>query len=101
RFARMREGSTFINVSRGATVDDRALIEGVRHGKPARAILDVFHEEPLPPDHPFRDTPNIWITPHIAGIGTLEPLAQTFAENLKRFGAGKPLANVVDRARGY
>lgn len=101
RFGRMREGSIFVNVSRGATVDERALIEGIRQGRPAHAILDVFREEPLPPGHPFRTEPKIWITPHVAGIGTLEPLALAFAENLKRFEAGRPLANVVDRERGY
>jgi len=101
RFGHMREGSTFINVSRGATVDERALIECVRRGRPGHAILDVFREEPLPPGHPFRDEPRIWITPHVAGIGTLEPLANAFAENLKRFQAGQPLQNVVNRERGY
>jgi len=101
RFSRMRAGATFINVSRGATVDDRALIDGIRQGKPAHAILDVFREEPLPRDHALRDVPGIWITPHVAGIGTLEPLARAFAENLERFRTGQPLANVVDRERGY
>lgn len=101
RFARMREEATFVNVSRGATVEDRALIEGIRRGKPARAILDVFREEPLPPSHPFRDESNIWVTPHVAGIGTIEPIAREFAENWRRFRSGEELRNVVDRERGY
>jgi len=101
RFARMRDGSIFVNVSRGGTVDDRALIEGVRQGKPARAILDVFREEPLPSDNPFRDEPNIWITPHIAGIGTIDPLAWDFVRNWNRYQARESLMNVVDRERGY
>jgi len=101
RFARMRAGATFLNVSRGATVDDDALIEAIRAGTPARAILDVFRTEPLPPEHPFRGEPGIWITPHVAGIGTIEPLAEEFVNNWKRYRAGEPLKHVVDRERGY
>lgn len=101
RFARMRDGATFVNVSRGATVDEAALLEGIARGRPARAILDVFREEPLPPSHPLRGVEPIWITPHVSGIGTARPLAAEFAENWRRFGAGLPLRNSVDRARGY
>lgn len=101
RFARMREGSVFVNISRGGTVDEGALHEGVLRGRPGRAILDVFREEPLPADHPFRGLDEIWVTPHVAGIGTVEALAKEFAENWKRWREGKPLRNVVDRERGY
>jgi phosphoglycerate dehydrogenase-like enzyme len=101
RIARMREGSVFVNISRGGTVDEGALHEGILRGRPGRAILDVFREEPLPPDHPFRGLDEIWVTPHIAGIGTVEALAKEFAENWKRWREGKPLRNAVDRERGY
>ena len=101
RIARMREGSVFVNISRGGTVDEGALHEGILRGRPGRAILDVFREEPLPPDHPFRGLDEIWITPHVAGIGTVEALAKEFAENWKRWREGKPLRNTVDRERGY
>jgi len=101
RFARMREGATFVNVSRGATVDETALISALSRRRPARAILDVFREEPLPSAHPLRDTPGVWITPHIAGIGTSEPLAAEFAANWRRYQNGVPLQNRVDRERGY
>jgi phosphoglycerate dehydrogenase-like enzyme len=101
RFAGMREGAVFVNASRGSTVDEAALLRGIARGRPARAILDVFREEPLPATHPFRECPEIWITPHVAGTGTLESLAREFAENWGRFGDGRPLQNVVDRRRGY
>jgi phosphoglycerate dehydrogenase-like enzyme len=101
RFTLMRAGATFVNVSRGATVDEEALLEGVTMGRPARALLDVFREEPLPASHPLRSAKGVWITPHVAGIGTLRPLAETFAANWSLYQGRLPLQNVVDRARGY
>lgn len=101
RFALMRPGSVFLNVARGATVDDAALLRGLDRGRPGSAILDVFREEPLPPDHPFRRRGDIWITPHVAGISTVPAMARDFAENWRRFTAGEPLRNLVDRAKGY
>jgi glyoxylate/hydroxypyruvate reductase A len=97
----VREGATFVNASRGATVDEAALLEGIAKGRPARALLDVFREDPLPATHPLRTAKGIWITPHVAGIGTLRPLAEDFAENWRRYRRGVALRNVVDRARGY
>ncbi|HET9252612.1 MAG TPA: D-2-hydroxyacid dehydrogenase [Candidatus Eisenbacteria bacterium] len=101
RFSRMREGSVFVNISRGGTVDEGALHEGVLRGRPGRAILDVFREEPLPPDHPFRGLDEIWVTPHVAGVGTVEALAREFGANWMQWRLGKPLRNAVDRERGY
>lgn len=101
RFSRMREGSVFVNISRGGTVDEGALHDGILRGRPGRAILDVFREEPLPPDHPFRGMDEIWVTPHVAGVGTVEALARSFGANWMQWRLGKPLRNVVDRERGY
>jgi len=101
RFGAMKAGAVFINVSRGGTVDEAALVRGLAGGRPAAAILDVFREEPLPAEHPLRGKDNVWITPHVAGIGTPEALARDFAENYRRFRADEPLQNLVDRARGY
>lgn len=101
RFARMKPGSTFVNVSRGGTVDETALLRALGRGRPGFAILDVFREEPLPAEHPLRGRDDVWITPHLAGVSTIEPLAVEFAENWRRFRAGEPLQNVVDRSRGY
>jgi D-3-phosphoglycerate dehydrogenase / 2-oxoglutarate reductase len=65
-FARMRPGSVLINTSRGPIVDEAALVRGLGKGRPWSAGLDVFDVEPLPPDHPFRTTPNMVLTGHIA-----------------------------------
>ena len=101
RFARMKQGATFVNVSRGATVDETALLRALGRGRPGFAILDVFREEPLPAEHPLRGRDDVWITPHLAGVSTIEALAVEFAENWRRLRAGDPLQNVVDRSRGY
>jgi phosphoglycerate dehydrogenase-like enzyme len=101
RFARMKRGSIFVNVSRGGTVDEAALAKAIREGRPARAILDVFQEEPLPPEHPLREARGVWITPHLAGAGTPAALASEFTANWLRWQRGQPLARQVDRARGY
>ena len=101
RFRAMKPGAIFMNVSRGATVDEPALLKALAKGRPALAILDVFREEPLPPQSPLRGRDDVWITPHVAGISTTPALAGDFAENWRRFRAGEPLRNAVDRAQGY
>ena len=67
------------------------------------ATLDVFDTEPLPPDHPMWDAPNVTITAHMAGdvVGWREALAEQFVDNAQRWLAGEPLANVVDKKLGY
>jgi phosphoglycerate dehydrogenase-like enzyme len=101
RFGSMKKGATFVNVSRGGTVDETALLRALGRGRPGFAILDVFREEPLPAEHPLRGRDDVWITPHLAGPSTTDPLASEFAENWRRFRAGEALVNLVDRARGY
>jgi phosphoglycerate dehydrogenase-like enzyme len=101
RFARMRRGSLFLNVSRGATVDEPALLAALAAERPARAILDVFRDEPLPATSPLRAASGVWITPHVAGIATPDALAAEFVENWNRWRAGSPLQHRVDRSRGY
>lgn len=101
RFRALKPGAIFVNVSRGATVDEPALLKGLGRGRPGFAILDVFRDEPLPPESPFRGREDVWITPHVAGLSTTPALARDFAENWKRYRAEAPLHNVVDRARGY
>lgn len=101
RLGALAEGATFVNAGRGASVDEAALIRGIRRGRPAFAILDVFREEPLPADHPLRREPRLWITPHIAGAGTVPMMAEAFVRNWHRYRSGKPLLHRVDRRRGY
>lgn len=89
-----------INVSRGPLVDEDALLEALRAGRLAGAVLDVFEREPLPPDHPLWGTPNVTITPHVSGA-TVRFRDDLVVENVRRYLAGEPLLNVVDPERGY
>jgi phosphoglycerate dehydrogenase-like enzyme len=89
-----------INVSRGPLVDEPALLEALRTARLAGAVLDVFGEEPLPPDSPWWDAPNAIVTPHASGH-TLRFLDDLVVENVRRYLAGEPLLNPVDPERGY
>jgi phosphoglycerate dehydrogenase-like enzyme len=99
----MKRGALLVNVGRGRLVDDEALIKALRDGRAGGAALDVFTREPLDPASPYWDLPNVIITPHISGAmeDYWTPLVALFAENLRRFEAGQPLLNVVDKAAGY
>jgi phosphoglycerate dehydrogenase-like enzyme len=103
RLGRMRAGAFLYNVSRGAIVDEAALVDALRAGKLAGAGLDVFEEEPLPATSPLWELDNVILTPHVAGLTPLyfERTAALFADNLDRFLAGQPLANRFDPDRGY
>lgn len=98
--AHMKTGSTFINVGRGTSVVDADLIAALADNRPAHAVLDVFHEEPLPGDHPFWTHPKVTVTPHVSGWHVDEALPDV-AENYRRLTAGEALLNVVDRGAGY
>ncbi len=91
----------FINVGRGQTVDESALIEALNQNKIAGAVLDVFEQEPLPKEHPFWTTPNLLMTFHTAGPSFAEDIAKIFIENYKLFNEGKPLKYQVSFERGY
>jgi phosphoglycerate dehydrogenase-like enzyme len=102
-FAVMKKAAIFINVSRGDTVDEEALLAALVSGRIAGAGLDVFHEEPLPVSSPFWDLKNVLLTPHVAGVSPhyLERSAEIFAVSLARFRAGESLPNRVDLKLGY
>jgi phosphoglycerate dehydrogenase-like enzyme len=100
---KMKKGSYLINVGRGGIVDEVALMEALKSGRLRGAIMDVFEQEPLPPDNPLWTTPNLIITPHLAG-NTQDyhtKAAQVFEENLRRYTQREPLLNLVDRDLGY
>ena len=101
--AHMKRDAVLINVSRGGLVDEEALSDALRSGRLAGAAIDVARGEPLPPDHPLWDVPNLLITPHTAGFRAdhWDASVELFAENLRRFAAGEPLRNVVDKQAGY
>ncbi len=102
-FAAMSPGARFINVGRGDAQDEDALRDALEKELIAGAMLDVFQEEPLPAESPLWDTPNLVITPHNSGDyrGFEADLVTLFLDNLARYRTGEPLANRVDKQRGY
>jgi phosphoglycerate dehydrogenase-like enzyme len=91
----------FINVGRGNAVDETALVTALNEGKLAAAVLDVFEKEPLPEDHPFWTTPNLFMTFHTSAISYPEEITKLFIENYHLYIEGKPLKYIVDFERGY
>jgi phosphoglycerate dehydrogenase-like enzyme len=102
-FAAMSPGARFINVGRGSTVDEGALVSALEQGRIGGAALDVFEEEPLPTDSPLWAMPNVVVSPHMAGdfAGWRESVVELLVGNLERYLTGRPLQNVVDKERGY
>jgi phosphoglycerate dehydrogenase-like enzyme len=102
-FDAMRPSAYLVNVSRGRVVDETALVEALRSGRIAGAALDVFAQEPLPPESPLWRLDNVIITPHVGGDMKDFSARSTrlFCENLGRYLRGEPMLNVVDLARGY
>jgi phosphoglycerate dehydrogenase-like enzyme len=101
--AAMKPGAWLINVARGRLVDERALLRALREGHIGGAVLDTFHDEPLPPESPFYDLPNVIVTPHTSWSSgrVLDRSVELFCENLRRFARGEDLLNVVDPTAGY
>ncbi len=99
--AAMKPSAWLINIARGPVVDEKALIAALRAGTIGGAVLDVFDEEPLPPDHPLWALENVAITPHIAGPSLAAEITPIFNDNLRRYVAGRPLRFLVNRRRGY
>ena len=100
-FAQLPEGASIINVARGQHLIEADLLAALQTGHIKTATLDVFHEEPLPGHHPFWGHPDIFVTPHIASL--IDPVTggQRIAENLRKFVAGEPIADLVPPGRGY
>jgi glyoxylate/hydroxypyruvate reductase len=100
-FTRLPRGAGIVNAGRGAHLVEEDLIPALDSGQLSGAALDVFREEPLPPEHPFWRHPRIIVTPHIAAE-THPPTAATIIRDAIRcFEAGLPVPNRVDPARGY
>jgi len=98
----MRPGSLFVNVGRGSAVVDSALIEALVSGHLAGAAIDVARTEPLPPESPLWDAPNLLISPHSATApGKFwSNLHELFRDNMSRYLRGEPLRNEVDARVG-
>lgn len=99
--AAMPAHAVLINVGRGATVDEAALVAALERGNIGGAVLDVFEHEPLPPDHPLWRLPNVLITSHTAAVSFPEQIAPLFIDNYRRWAVGEPLLHRVDFAAGY
>jgi len=101
--ALMKRDAILVNVSRGGLVDEAALASALRTGTLRGAALDVFRGEPLGPESPLWNVPNLLITPHTAGFREDHWAAATdlFAGNLRRFERAEPLLNIVDKQAGY
>jgi phosphoglycerate dehydrogenase-like enzyme len=95
-----KEGVFLFSIGRGKTIDERAL-KKIIQTKKIRAVLDVFEKEPLSSKNELWDLKNVIITPHISGINIPEEICEEFVKNFKRWAKGEPLANLVDREKGY
>jgi len=101
--AALKPTARLINVGRAATLDQDALVRALRQGRLAAAALDVVSPEPLPPDSPLWDVPNLLISPHMSGDfgGWRSKIVELFERNLDSWLRGAPLLNVVDKRLGY
>ncbi|PKU22507.1 D-2-hydroxyacid dehydrogenase [Telmatospirillum siberiense] len=96
--ALLKPGAVLVNVSRGGTVDPGALADALHEGRLSAALLDVTEPEPLPPESPLWQAPNLVISPHVAGAGSARVIGRicaVVADNIGRYRAGAPLANQV------
>jgi phosphoglycerate dehydrogenase-like enzyme len=102
-FRSMKKTAYFIALSRGRVFDDMALVKALKEGWIAGAGLDVFPQEPPPSEHPIFDFSNVVMTAHTSGWSPDRQvrLIDLFAENVRRYAAGLPLINVVDKQAGY
>jgi len=101
--ARLKRGAVLVNISRGGVLDEDALLAALHSGQLGGAAVDVFAREPLPPDSPLWDAPNLLISPHsVDNVPGWEARAVAFfVANFRRYAAGLPLADIVDKRRGY
>lgn len=101
--ARMKPSAWLVNISRGAIVDEKALLDACTQGRIGGVAMDAWWEEPLPNDSPWWDMPNVIVTPHTSYSSPLVRIRsrELVVENVRRFKAGEQLLNVVDPALGY
>jgi glyoxylate/hydroxypyruvate reductase A len=103
RLESMSRDALFVNIGRGAVVDEAALIDVLQRRQIRGAVIDVTVAEPIPPDHPLWQCPNTILTQHTGGGYDDELLdkARCFLANFKRFRAGEDVLNIVDLQQGY
>lgn len=103
RLAKFKHGAILVNAGRGSLVEEAALVEALRSGALGGAVLDVTAAEPLPPDNPLWNCPNVILTQHTGGGYADEQMDKTrlFLSNLARYQKDEPVLNIVDFGRGY
>ena len=100
-FNAMKPGAALVNLARGAHLIDADLLRALETGQLSHAVLDVMNQEPLPDTHPYWAHPQVTLLPHIAAMTDMRSAAAVAAENLAALRDGQPLANLVNRGRGY
>ena len=102
-FASCKPGAVLIDIARGGIVEETALLAALRGGRLGGAAMDVFAREPLPPDNPLWDAPNLLISAHTVDNvpGWEARVIDRFVENYRLYAAGRPLPGLVDKRRGY
>ena len=100
-FSRLPAGAALINLGRGGHLKDADLLQALETRHLGHAVLDVFHQEPLPADHAFWSHPHVTVLPHVAASTDPESAAPIALQNVAAFRAGRPLSGVISRSRGY
>jgi len=100
-FSHLPRGACIINIARGAHLDEPELLAALNEGQLGGAMLDVFHSEPLPVEHPLWHHPRVVITPHVAAQAIAELMVAQVIDNIRRVERGERPLGLVDRRRGY
>jgi len=104
RLGLMKQGAGLINIGRGGLIDHEALVDALNRGQLSGAILDVFEQEPLPPDSPLWRTDNLIVMQHVTSDDEDEYLPKTLDlafKNAQHLVAGQGLLNVIDPQKEY
>ena len=97
----VKDGAILINAGRGGLIDDNALLKALDSGKLSECTLDVFNEEPLPPEHPFWFHDKVTVTPHISAPTRLKSSIKSILKNIGRIKRGLQPIGLVEKERHY
>ena len=100
-FQALPRGAALIHVGRGGHLVEDELVLALASGQLRGALVDVFAQEPLPPEHPLWRTPGVVVTPHMATMNSMPAVIEQVTHNIRQWRAGQPLRNQVDLRLGY